>query len=96
MTQRRGPTDEQLAAAIEGARDMPEANRGAGRVIGPGDSLANPAEETGGPRGSGYPPSRTTGGRLDPDKDPVEPDEAIKRETAVFIPGTHGKKPQPK
>ena len=77
MTTRRGPTDEQLAAAIEGARNMPEANRGAGRVVGTSESPANPAEETG-----------------DPDKDPVEPDEAIKRETAVFIPGSHGKKPQ--
>jgi len=76
MTTRRGPTDEQLAAAIEGARDMPEAHRGAGRVVGPGESLANPAEETGG--------------------DPVEPEEVIKRETAVFLPGTHGKKPQAK
>jgi hypothetical protein len=32
---------------------------------------------------------------LDPDGDPhgVDPDEVIKRETAVFIPGT-GKKPE--
>lgn len=74
MTTRRGPTDEQLAAAIEGARNMPEANRGAGRV-GLAESPANPGEETG---------------------SPVEPDEVIKRETAVFIPGTHGKKPQAK
>ena len=94
MAIRKGPTDEQLAAAIEGARDMPEAARGAGRVVGPGESLNNPAEETGGPRGSGYPPSRTTGGRLDPDAEPIEPDEAIKRDTAVFVPGTHGKKPR--
>ncbi len=93
MTTKRGPTEEQLAAAIEGARDMPEASRGAGRVVGPGESPSNPAEETGGPRGSGYPPSRPTGGRLDPDKEPVEPDDAVKRETAVFVPGTHGKKP---
>ena len=77
MTSRRGPTDEQLAAAIEGARNMPEANRGAGRVAGSGESSANPAEET------------NAG-------EPVEPDEAIKRETAVFLPGTHGKKPEAK
>ena len=75
MTPRRGPTDEQLAAAIEGARDMPEANRAAGRIVGAGESQANPAEET---------------------DDSLEPDEVIKRETAVFIPGTHGKKPQAK
>ena len=74
MATRQGPTEEQLAAAIEGARHMPEASRGAGRVVGPGESP-------------------TTGGQLQPDKEPVEPDEAIKRETAVFVPGTHGKKP---
>jgi len=74
MTTRRGPTDEQLAAAIEGARNMPEANRGAGRVA-VAEAPANPDEEIG---------------------SPVEPDEVIKRETAVFIPGTHGKKPQAK
>jgi len=70
---------------------MPEAPRGAGRVRGPGESQIDPSRETGGPRGSGYPPSRTSGGPLDPDG--VEPDEAIKRDTAVFIPGT-GKKPE--
>jgi hypothetical protein len=93
---RRTPTEGQLDAAIEGARDMPEASRGPGRVVGPGESPIDPSQETGGPRGSGYPPSRTTGGRLDPEGDPhgVEPDEAIKRDTAVFIPGTHGRKPQ--
>lgn len=72
MTTRRGPTEEQLAAAIEGARDMPEASRGAGRAVGPGESPINPAEEAGGP---------------------ADPDEVVKRETAVFVPGTHGKKP---
>jgi len=25
----------------------------------------------------------------------VDPEEAVKRETAVFLPGTHGKKAQP-
>jgi hypothetical protein len=25
---------------------------------------------------------------------PVDPDEALKRETAVFIPGSHGQKPR--
>ena len=74
MATRRGPTEEQLAAAIEGARDMPEASHGAGRVVGPSEAAINPAEETGGL--------------------PVEPDEAIKRDTAVFIPGTHGQKPR--
>src|SRR5438270_2418506 len=94
MAKRTGPTEEQLDAAIEGAKDMPEAAR-AGRVIGPGESPIDPSQETGGPRGSGYPPSRTTGGRIEPDSDPygVEPDEAIKRSTAVFQPGTHGRKP---
>jgi len=29
-------------------------------------------------------------------RETVEPDEVIKRETAVFLPGTHGKKPQAK
>ena len=54
---------------------MPEANRAAGRIVGPGEPQASPAEET---------------------DDSLEPDEVIKRETAVFIPGTHGKKPQAK
>lgn len=71
MATRQGPTEEQLAAAIEGARDMPEASRGVGRV-GPGESPIGPADETAGP---------------------VAPDEAVKRETAVFVPGSHGKKP---
>ena len=95
MSKRKGPTPGQLDAAIEGARDMPEASKGAGRVIRPGESQIDPSRETGGPRGSGYPPSRTSGGLLDPDGDPygVEPDEAIKRDTAVFIPGT-GRKPE--
>jgi hypothetical protein len=95
MHKRKGPTQAQLDAAIEGAKDMPEAPRGAGRVVGPGQSPNHPSRETGGPRGSGYPPGRTTGGLLDPDGDSygVEPDEAIKRDTAVFIPGT-GKKPE--
>lgn len=51
---------------------MPEASRGAGRVVGPGESPISPAEEPAGP---------------------VAPDEAVKRETAVFVPGSHGKKP---
>lgn len=94
MPKHGGPTRAQIDAAIEGAKDMPEARPGGGRVVGPGDSPIDPSRETGGPRGSGYPPSRTTGGRLDPDGDPygVEPDEFIKRETAVFEPGTHGRK----
>ena len=50
---------------------MPEATRGAGRVV-RGESPTNPVEETG----------------------PVLPEEAVKHETAVFIPGTHGKKPR--
>ncbi|MCU1382423.1 MAG: hypothetical protein JWL71_1120 [Acidobacteria bacterium] len=118
--ERNGPSGAQLDAAIEGARDMVEANRhvdethgptdrgGGGGVQGAGgtsqggsnspagtDDAVDPSVETGGPRGAGYPPSRTSGGRLDPDGDPrgVEPDEAIKRETAVFEPGTHGRKP---
>ena len=74
MATRRGPTEEQLAAAIEGARDMPEASRGAGRVVGTSEAAVDPADETDGPA--------------------VEPDEAIKHDTAVFIPGTHGQKPR--
>jgi hypothetical protein len=80
MSKRKGPTPGQLDAAIEGARDMPEAPKGAGRVIGPGESQIDR-------------------GLLNSDGDPygVEPDEAIKeaikRDTAVFIPGT-GKKPE--
>jgi hypothetical protein len=95
MAERKEPTQRQIDAAIEGAKEMPEASRGAGRVVGPGDPPVDPSRETGGPRGSGYPPSRTSGGRLDPDGDPggVEPDEAIKRDTSVFEPGTHGRKP---
>jgi hypothetical protein len=96
MRKKKTPTERQLDAAIEGAKDMPEASRGAGRVIGPGDWPIDPSRETGGPRGSGYPPSRTSGGRLNSEGDPrgVEPDEAIKRDTAVFEPGTHGRKPR--
>jgi hypothetical protein len=117
----RHPTDGQLEAAVEGAREMVESNRhsdesfgptdrgggggaqgaggtaqgGGNSTAGPSDHPVDPSVETGGPRGAGYPPSRTSGGRLDPDGDPrgVEPDEAIKRETAVFEPGTHGRKP---
>jgi hypothetical protein len=95
MPENRRPTNAQLRSAIEGANDMPEAARGAGKVLSPGDSPADPAAETGGPRGSGYPPSRTSGGAID-DKSGaygVEPDEFIKRETAVFEAGTHGRKP---
>jgi hypothetical protein len=92
QNERKDPTPAQLDAAIEGARDMPEVTDWKGRV-GPGVTPDDPSRETGGPRGSGYPPSRTTGGRLDPDGDPrgVEPDEVIKRETAVFQPGTQRK-----
>lgn len=121
---KREPSSRQLDAAIEGAKNLVEANphageargpvdRGGGGAIGgaggtaqgggtstagPFDDSTNPADETGGPRGSsGYPPSQTSGGKLSPDDDPrgVEPDEAIKRETAVFEPGTHGRKPHP-
>jgi hypothetical protein len=98
MTKRKTPTLRQLEAAIEGAKNMPEVSRGAGKVVGPGEkplfpSSIDPSRETGGPRGSGYPPSRTSGRLLNPDDERgVEPDEAIKRETAVFIPGTGRKK----
>jgi hypothetical protein len=93
MQKRKGPTEAQLDAAIEGAKDMPEAPKGAGRVAGPGESPNDPTRD--GPRGSGYPPSRTTGGMPDRGGDPygLDPEEAIKRDTAVFIPGT-GKKPE--
>jgi hypothetical protein len=61
MTKRTGPTEAQLQAAIEGAKDMA-----------PAESQVPPPDET----------------------QPVDPDEALKRETAVFIPGTHGQKPR--
>jgi hypothetical protein len=72
MAKHSGPTEAQLQAAIEGAKDMSESGRGAGRVAGPGESLISPVDEI----------------------EPVDPGEAVKRETALFIPGTHGKKPQ--
>lgn len=61
------------------------------------DHSTDPSAETGGPRGAGTSISRTSGGRINDDDDPrgVEPDEFIKRETAVFEPGTGGKKPNP-
>jgi hypothetical protein len=37
--------------------------------------------------------SGAAGGPLDSDTESVDPEEAVKRETAVFVPGTHGKKP---
>jgi hypothetical protein len=57
MTKRTGPTEAQLQAAIEGAKDMAETH-----VTSQDDTT------------------------------PVDPDEALKRETAVFIPGSHGQK----
>jgi hypothetical protein len=59
MTKHSGPTEAQLQAAIEGAKDMA-----------PAEARATSPDET----------------------QPVDPDEALKRETAVFIPGTHGQK----
>ncbi len=98
-TAHRAPADAQ-ANAQRGAGGSGPAG---GTAQGAGTSTAGPSEppegaqhETGGPRGSGYPPSRTSGGRVRED-DPaigVEPDEAIKRETAVFEPGTGGRKPR--
>jgi glycosyltransferase involved in cell wall biosynthesis len=100
MRKRRTPTPGQLEAAIQGAREMPEAGRSAARVAGAGEDPLYPSgidssRENGGPRGSGYPPSRTSGGLPGPDDDlrGVEPEEAIKRDTAVFIPGTQRKSP---
>jgi hypothetical protein len=115
-TARRRPTDQQLDAALEGARDMVEARRtalttdqdpihqrgggGASPATGTAqggsnstagvDNPSDPSAETGGPRGAGTSISSTSGGLLHPGDDPrgVEPDEAIKRETAVFVPGT--------
>jgi len=65
---------------------MVETNRHAREDYTPHD----PSAETGGPRGAGTSISRTSGGLLHADDDPrgVEPDEAIKRDTAVFEPGT--------
>jgi hypothetical protein len=59
MTKRNGPTEAQLQAAIEGAKDMTET-----RPTAPDEATS------------------------------VDPDEALKRETAVFIPGSHGQKPR--
>lgn len=61
MMKRTGPTEAQLQAAIEGAKDMA-----------PPESQVAPPDEN----------------------QTVDPDEALKRETAVFIPGTHGQKPR--
>lgn len=72
MTKQSGPTEAQLQAAIEGAKNMKETARLAGRAAAPGESRVTPQDETG----------------------PVDPDEALKRETAVFIPGSHGQKPR--
>ncbi len=60
---------------------MPEVSKGAGRVVGPGESSIDPTS---------IDPSRETGGPLIPDGDArgIEPDEALKRETALFEPGT--------
>jgi hypothetical protein len=83
MPQRKGPTDAQLDAAIEGAKDMPEVSKSAARLV---ESANDPSKETDGPRGSGYPAI------INPDGTPLlDPDEALKRETAVFKPGTQQK-----
>jgi hypothetical protein len=59
------------------------------------DHPTDPSAETGGPRGAGTSVSRTSGGRINADDDPrgVDAEEFIKRETAVFEPGTGGRKP---
>jgi hypothetical protein len=93
------PAEAQANAQRGGGGSGPASgtSQGAGTsTAGPSESPEGPQQETGGPRGSGYPPSRTSGGRLRED-DPaigVEPDEAIKRDTAVFEPGTGGRKPR--
>jgi hypothetical protein len=96
---------ESSRAAISTDQD-PVHQRGGGGGIGGGgtaqggsnstigiDDTTDPSAETGGPRGAGTSVSGTSGGRINPD-DPegVEPDEFVKRETAVFEPGTHKKK----
>jgi hypothetical protein len=120
--ERHEPTDAQLDAAAEGARDMVESKRsalstnqnpvdqrgGGGGIQGAGgtaqggsnsaagtDHSTDPSAETGGPRGAGTSISRTSGGLIKDSDDPrgVEPDEFIKRETAVFLPGSGGRKP---
>jgi hypothetical protein len=59
------------------------------------DHPTDPSAETGGPRGAGTSISSTSGGRIDDDDDPrgVDAEEFVKRETAVFKPGTGGRKP---
>jgi hypothetical protein len=112
------PTDRQIDAAIEGARDMVESSRsatstdqdpvhqrgGGGGMTSTGtaqggsnspigiDDTTDPSAETGGPRGAGTSVSGTSGGRVNEnDPEGVEPDEFVKRETAVFEPGTQKK-----
>ena len=60
MEKRTGPTEAQLEAALQGARDMVEAPHAV--------NTANP-----------------------PAADPAAPDEVVRRETAVFVPGTQKK-----
>jgi hypothetical protein len=93
-TAHRTPREAQAADQRGGGGSRPGSGTSQGgstSTAGPADSPEGPAQETGGPRGVGYPPSRTSGGRLDPEVDDprgVEGDEAVKRETAVFKPGT--------
>jgi hypothetical protein len=60
------------------------------------DHPTDPAAETGGPRGAGTSVSRTSGGRISADDPPqgVDAEEFVKHETAVFEPGTGGRKPR--
>ncbi len=98
-TARRSPDETIATAQRGGGGSTPSSGTSQGgstSTAGPADSPEGPNQETGGPRGVGYPPSRTSGGRLNPDTDGpygVEPDEAVKRDTAVFEPGTQ-KKPR--
>ncbi len=79
----RPPSDEQIRAAIEGVRAMGEWNRTMARNGAAGNlNAVDPARETGGPRGAGYPPSRTSGGVTDAGRPrTADPDEAVARST---------------
>ncbi len=60
---------------------------GGGRGVGtsgsgPSEQSPSPAAETGGPRGAGYPPSETSGGRLRPSEYAgVDVGEEVRRQT---------------
>ena len=86
----RGPTPSQLDAALEGARDP--INFNSAQLIDARSPLAGEQQNAGGSgpatgtaHGAG---DSTAGPAVRPQQPGVEPEEAIKRDTAVFEPGT--------